>query len=169
MFLLLILGGMVAVLVINGLRSQAVVTSTVKNTGEMQNAASGIAYDVRYAKDVKVSTDGTLLRTKTWVGDPDAGAYTCRAWIYDAAKGELRRTTDTAKVVAATASSSSSWTIAVSDVVVPTGTKAFVRDESAGTVKVFIDGDPDVWGHGTRIDTTVLQRPQADEAGVTCW
>ncbi|MDE0573044.1 prepilin-type N-terminal cleavage/methylation domain-containing protein [Demequina sp. B12] len=165
-FLFSILAVMVATLVINGMRSQAEVTGTTNTTGEMQNAAAALEYDIRYASDIQISVGGQMLRTRTWYGEPDTGAYQCRGWFYDSADRKLKRSTSQAEVVSATATSASGWTTFASNV---EATRAFHQEPNSKTVDIRMEGDPAQWGIGTRIYTSVTNRPQSDEGGMTCF
>lgn len=160
-----IVGTMVAMLVWNGYKSQLNVTETTYNTGNMQNAAALIDHDVRYAAAFSITNSGTMLRTRTWVGDPDAGAFQCHAWYYDAASKTLRHTSSAGDTMGASASSAASWDVYVDGVV---ATSPFTATDT-DTVRVRLTGRPDAWGRNTGIDTSIVQRPQSEDGGAPCF
>ncbi|WP_084130446.1 type II secretion system protein J [Demequina sp. NBRC 110055] len=164
MFLFAIVFTMVAMLMINGFRTQSGVTQTTTRAGDAQNASAAIAYDVRYAAAFRIETGGDVLRTRTWEGTPSSGRYVCRGWYYDDVSAVLRHiSSDTA--VASTAGGAQSWPV-------------YAREVSADVPFTTIDGQRvDVnfatvttqWGVDTRIDTSVTKRVQSETEGSPCF
>ena len=165
MMLFGIVGTMVVTLMWNGYKSQLNVTETTYNSGSLQNAASALDHDVRYSSAFNVSEGGTLLLTRTWVGDPDSGSYQCHGWYVDSTNNTLRRGVGSVTTSGATAATAKSWPLYAGGVV---ATEAF-RDISDEMVRVQMTGTPDAWGRNTVIDTTIVQRPQSSDGSGTCF
>lgn len=160
--LLGIVGTMVAMLLINGFRSQTRITETTASTGDIQNAAAAIENDVRQAAAVDINASGTLLRTRTWVGDPDSGSYQCRGWFYDSGSKTLRRSQLESAVAAG---SGDSWSPYATDIVA--SAPFDLTDEDS--VLIRLDSEPSGHGLGTKVETEVKPRPQDEDEGSPCF
>ncbi|MFV0633508.1 type II secretion system protein [Demequina sp.] len=164
MVLLGIVGTMVVMLLWNGYRTQLNVTETTQNSGKTQNAVWAISNDIRASSNFSVRAGGDLLLVRTWVGDPDDGAYACRGWFYDSDDRVLRRTADSADTAGATATTASTWTTYADDV---DAAEPFRQD--GDLLRMVFTGAPETWGQSTDIDTTVRKRPQSDEETSPCF
>lgn len=160
-----IVGTMIVMLVMNGFRTQMDVTATNQNSGESQNVAAAITEDVRYSSNFEIRAGGTLLVVRTWVGDPQSGAYECRGWFYDDAANVMRRSTSSSQTATATAGTAASWKAYASDIVATTPFAA----SGADALRVSFTGAPDGWGRDTAIDTVILPRPQTDTESSPCF
>jgi type II secretory pathway pseudopilin PulG len=165
MLLFGIVGTMVVMLVWNGYRSQLNVTETTYNSGNLQNAALALDHDVRYSAAFSVTEGGAMLRTRSWVGDPETGAFECHGWYADSSNNTLRRGTGSGITSGATAASAASWPRYADGVEAVT---AFTAVDSR-TVQVRLTGVPDAWGRNTVIDTSIVQRPQSSDGSGTCF
>jgi len=162
--LFMIVGTMVVVMMMNGYRTQLSVTQTTENTGGTQNAVKAIDRDIRFASAYRVTGSGSLLLVRTWVGDASSGSYSCRGWFYDNTSKVLRRATTAAQTSGATTTSARNWPIYLDGV---TATTAFA-DVTKG-VRVRFSGSPDAWGRETKVDTSIVQRPQDENGSSPCF
>ncbi|WP_291378276.1 prepilin-type N-terminal cleavage/methylation domain-containing protein [Demequina sp.] len=160
-----IVGTMVVMLVWNGYRSQLNVTETTYNSGNLQNAATALDHDVRYSSAFSVTEGGALLRTRTWVGDPETGGFQCHGWYVDSTNNTLHRGTGAGNTAGASAGTARLWPLYADGVVASTAFTA-VDDQ---TVRIRLTGTPDAWGRSTVIDTTIVQRPQSSDGSGTCF
>ena len=121
--------GIVASLVIAGIRGQTAVGISTTGTNNVQSVSNVIGADVRRASYIRVATVGddnmVTLRVKS---SAESTTYTCVSYYWSKSRKEVRSKTSTSAITAPTASTITSWNLVASKIS-QTGTSAVISGD----------------------------------------
>jgi len=121
--------GIVASLVIAGIRGQTAVGIFTSGTNNVQSVSNVIGTDVRRASYIRVATIGddnmVTLRVKP---SAESTTYSCVSYYWSKSRKEVRSKTSSAAIAAPTASTITSWNLVASKIS-QTGTSAVISGD----------------------------------------